>query len=91
MDMLSLKKWRRGTRSLFFFKERIYWIYCLLKENPTMLLNERETLYDSDAHPDFVPAKRGKNRAINDSRDDDIYILPGVSNHILQEQEHQNS
>ena len=56
-----------------------------------MLLNEIETLYDFDADPDFVPAKRGKNRAINDSGDNDIYILPGISNYILQEQEHQNS
>ena len=56
-----------------------------------MLLNESETLYDSDADPDFVRAKKGKNRAINDSGDDDIYILPGISNYILQEQEHQNS
>ena len=58
---------------------------------PTMSLNESETLYDSDADPDFVPAERGKNRAINDSGDDDKYILPGISNHNLQEQEHQNS
>ena len=40
-----------------------------------MLLNESETLYDSDADPDFVPAKRGKDRAIDDSGDDGIYIL----------------
>ena len=56
-----------------------------------MLLNEIETLYDSDADPDFVPAKRGNNRAINDSGDDYKYILPGISNYILQEQEHRNS
>ena len=56
-----------------------------------MLLYERETLYDSDADPNFVSAKRGKNRAINDDGDDDIYILPGTSNYILQEQEHQSS
>ena len=56
-----------------------------------MLLNESETLYDSDADPDFVPAKRGQKRAINDSGDDDIYILLGISNNILQEQEYQNS
>ena len=56
-----------------------------------MLLNKSETLYDSNAHPGFVPAKRGKNRAINDSGDDDIYILPGISNYTLQDQEHQNS
>ena len=31
------------------------------------------------------------NRAINDSGDDELYILPGISNYILQEQEHQNS
>ena len=92
MDMLSFKKKRtRGTRCPFFFKERISWIYCLLKENPTMLLNGSETLYDSDVDLDSVPAKRGMNRAINDSGDDDIYILTGISNYNLQEQEHQNS
>ena len=91
MDMLSFKKMETLNAWSFFFKESMYWIYCLLKENPTMLLNESETLYDSNAHPGFVPAKRGKNRAINDSGDDGIYILPGISNNILQEQEHQNS
>ena len=54
-------------------------------------MKENETLYDSDADSDFVPAKRGKNRAINDSGDDDIYIFRGITNYILQEQEHQNS
>ena len=60
------------------------------RELTTMLLNESETLDDSDADPDFVPAKRGKSRAVDDSEDDDIYILPGLANDIPQEQEDQN-
>ena len=35
--------------------------------------------------------KEARNRAINDSGDDELYILPGISNYNLQEQEHQNS
>ena len=54
------------------------------RELTTMLLNESETLDDSDADPDFVPAKRGKSRAVDDSEDDDIYILPGLANDIPQ-------
>ena len=55
-----------------------------------MLLNESETLDDSDADPDFVPAKRGKSRAVDDREDDDIYIWPGFANNIPQEQEDEN-
>ena len=49
------------------------------RELTTMLLNESETLDDSDADPDFVPAKRGKSRTVGDVEDDDIYIFPGLA------------
>ena len=55
-----------------------------------MLLNGSETFDDSDADTDFVPAKRGKSRAIGDREDDDIYIFPGLADDIPQEQEDQN-